>query len=485
MITKGGDSPPSNNNKKNPRADYKASWARVKEAAWGNWPEIHNALISTFDLNCVTTKKKKKGFPCPHCGGDDRFHYTDEGRGCWYCRHCANGLKGYADGFNLVAVCYGISDTEAKDLVGHYLGLNGPKTESASKKRNSLTNNQKEQQRVEQHAPTASEIKTTALAILANCDKGLPEYLKNKGFTTTDYEINRSRFNLPNSKQFVPEGAWVIPIQNIDDLSDTISIQYIPKDGKIKFQLAGFKKENGVIFIPGDDSMPYIAIGTGAATCYSFFTAMGCTTIATFDDAEMVKKCVKIANLFPEKKVLIIGDNDSGKGHTKGQDAAHIAANLTNAFAIIPLEAGDWDDYRQTHDKDDDKATNTRLEIERQITVLTPIKIDIKDDGDFNTGLDINYPIKLKNGKKISVHNAMTNHTFNPCYCPLSTNGSAMINAGFIWSFEKKLIKPVLTAWHNNEIIDECKAFPSTEGRIKWVASRYLQTNNMEYVCTL
>ena len=323
------------------------------------------------------------------------------------------------------------------------------------------------------------------MAILANCDKGLPEYLKNKGFTSTDYEVNRSRFNLPNSKQFVPEGAWIIPIQNIDDLSETISIQYIPKDGKIKFQLSGFKKENGVIFIQGDDSMQYIAIGTGAATCYSFFTARGCTTIAAFDDAEMVKKCVKIANLFPEKKVLIIGDNDTGKGHTKGQNSAHIAAGLTNGFAIIPLEAGDWDDYRQTHDKDDDNATNTRFEIERQINVLTPIKIDIKDDGGFNTGLDIHYPIKLKNGKQITVHDAMTNHTFYPCYCPLSTGGSAMINAGFIWSFEKKLIKPVLTAWHNNEIIDECKAFPSTEGRIKWVASRYLQTNNMEYVYAL
>lgn len=452
MITESGDSAPPNSKNKTPRAHYKASWTRVKEAATGRWSEILDALVSTFDTRCVSSNK---GFPCPNCGGHDRFHYTDEGRGCWYCRHCANTKYGFPDGFNLIASCYSITDSEAKDLVGDYLGLNEPQSDTKK------ISYKAESQKIAPSSSASSEIKTTALAILANCGKGLPKYLEKKHFTTNDFDVNRSRFNLPNSKQFVPEGAWVIPIQNINDFKETISVQYIPEEGKIKYHLPGFKKDLGVIYINGNDSLPYIAIGTGAATCYSFAMAMGCITISAFDDAGMLKNSAKISSLFPGKKVLLIGDNDTHKGHTKGQYAAHTVADRIDGLAVIPLESGDWDDYRKKYG-----IEATTAEIAQQIVSFFPIEIS-----ETVIGLDLNYIITLKNGNKISLREALVHNLNSNIICPLS-RGSAKINAEGVFSFtQKKIIVPILTALHTQTLIDECFALKTTKERVLWVNS--------------
>lgn len=329
-------------------AKNKASWAQVKAAMYGRWLEGIAALVPGI----TSRQLEGKPSPCPICGGTDRFRLDNKGDNSSYiCGQCGAG-----DGFNLIAKSRGITDAEAKDLVGDWLGLNGMEATPANQEKSLKPPHQDgKPQR------TPEEIKDTAQAIINNCERGLPVYLKNKGYTG-DYLVNRSHFQLPNSKQFVPAGAFVIPIQNINDLTETISVQYIPEDGKIKYHLKDFKKINGVITIPGDDASPHIAIGTGKATCLAFSLAMGCPTFSLFDDTNLVNNCTKIADLFPGKRVLIIGDNDTHKGHTGGQDAANEAeTKTTNGLAIIsPYK--DFDDYRQDHG-----IEATKAEIERQI----------------------------------------------------------------------------------------------------------------------
>ena len=265
-----------------------------------------------------------------------------------------------------------------------YLGLSGKSKSNPMTKIPNPAYQEKTLQPQETPIRTPEEIKNTAVAILKNChNKGLPGYLKNKGYTTTDHEVNKSRFQLPNSKQFVPVGALVLPIKDINNLTETISVQYIPAYGKIKYHLTGFKKENGVIVIPGDEILPYIAIGTGYATCLAFALAMGCPTFSLFDDKNLINNCTKIANLYLGKRVFIIGDNDSHKGHTSGQDAALEASRLTNGIALIP-PYDDWDFHRREFG-----IEATRSEIERQLKLkeqkskdseMSTIDVDIAEE---------------------------------------------------------------------------------------------------------
>ena len=67
---------------------------RIEEAkrrAHGRWTEILRSLgVDDRILG-------KRNGPCPSCGGNDRFQYTDKfGEGNYHCRHCGagGGFKG-------------------------------------------------------------------------------------------------------------------------------------------------------------------------------------------------------------------------------------------------------------------------------------------------------------------------------------------------------------------------------------------------------
>lgn len=71
--------------------------ATVKAQAEGSWtPILERIGVKAEILN-------RKNQPCPGCGGDDRFQYTDKFRhGDYYCRGCGAG-----DGFKLAEMVLG------------------------------------------------------------------------------------------------------------------------------------------------------------------------------------------------------------------------------------------------------------------------------------------------------------------------------------------------------------------------------------------
>lgn len=94
----------------------KPDLTEIKNAAYGRWPEIHSALGIPAKL--LNTRKHQ---PCPHCGGKDRFRYTDyQGTGGYICNQCAP--EG-GSGFNLLMLMFGYSFTEAVNQVSALLGL--------------------------------------------------------------------------------------------------------------------------------------------------------------------------------------------------------------------------------------------------------------------------------------------------------------------------------------------------------------------------
>lgn len=98
------------------------SIADIRNAAYGRWPEIHAAL--GIPARLLNTRKHQ---PCPHCGGKDRFRYTDHKHGGGYiCNQCTP--EG-GSGFDLLMLVFGYSFTEAVNQVAALLGLSGGRAE--------------------------------------------------------------------------------------------------------------------------------------------------------------------------------------------------------------------------------------------------------------------------------------------------------------------------------------------------------------------
>lgn len=88
----------------------------VKQAACGRWTDILRALgIEERIL-------RRRNVPCPHCGGEDRFQFTDKfHHGDYHCRGCGHG-----DGFQLLMHVYGWDFSTALQQVERELGRFAP-----------------------------------------------------------------------------------------------------------------------------------------------------------------------------------------------------------------------------------------------------------------------------------------------------------------------------------------------------------------------
>lgn len=73
--------------------------AELKRRASGRWTSI------LLHLGVPAQLLNHRNQPCPHCGGRDRFQYTDRfGDGNYFCRGCGPG-----DGFSLLMSVHGWS----------------------------------------------------------------------------------------------------------------------------------------------------------------------------------------------------------------------------------------------------------------------------------------------------------------------------------------------------------------------------------------
>lgn len=84
----------------------------VKERAHGHWTSILERLgVDSKLLN-------RKNQPCPRCGGNDRWQYTDRyGNGDHFCRNCGHG-----DGFVLLDACCKLPFAEGVAAVEQIVG---------------------------------------------------------------------------------------------------------------------------------------------------------------------------------------------------------------------------------------------------------------------------------------------------------------------------------------------------------------------------
>lgn len=92
--------------------DFKARVEELKQRLSGRWTEVLRML--GVDEKIL----RKRNVPCPGCGGEDRFQYTDKfGNGDYHCRGCGHG-----DGFNLLMHVhswdFGTAFKQVESLIG-------------------------------------------------------------------------------------------------------------------------------------------------------------------------------------------------------------------------------------------------------------------------------------------------------------------------------------------------------------------------------
>jgi putative DNA primase/helicase len=142
-------------------------------------------------------------------------------------------------------------------------------------------------------------------------------------------------------------GDLLLSLQDID--GQIWSGQTIQSSGA-KYFLPGSKKENS-FHVVGDHghgvgamgNVPAIVIAEGYATADTLSQVLGYPTISAFDSGNLLKVAQGLRNKFPDKPIVIAGDDDQHLGMTNGKNTgrekALEAAKLVNGTAVFPTFA--------------------------------------------------------------------------------------------------------------------------------------------------
>lgn len=451
------------------------------------------SILTSFGVpyECLSGQKSN----CPVCQQKKfRFKLNSDGscRGICVCM----GSK-YLDGFALIAEVHSISNGEAFGKVAAFLGLNNktPRSEAELKK-NTATYRRKqekaEQQQKEELILAKDAGEKHAKAVIDNCEMGEHQYFIDKKYANHQVLINKKPYEIPYERinangeiekkiQRIPVGSAVLPIHDIDNPKRIISFQFIspklnPATGKhLKLMLVD-SITAGFCVIRGDDALPYIGVTEGYRTALSINFSLRYTVVVLFGASGVKSRTQRIKKLFPNKEILICGDNND-ESHT-GQIAAHTAAVNTKSKALIPLKGNtDWDDYRHEYGED-----NLRAEINRQVAELSFKPVEIKSN---LMGLSANSSILLASGNGVSFADALMHHTGKQCICPVSGN-KAIVNAGSIYCYESRQITvPIIASLYDADLVSKYKKLSSTKKRLKELSDNQDQKNVYAFATSL
>ena len=123
------------------------------------------------------------------------------------------------------------------------------------------------------------------------------------------------------------------------------SMQYIQADGTKRFAKDS-AKEGCFHVVGGFDALakaPALAIGEGYATAASLSKALGFATVAAFDSGNLPAVAKALHEKFPDKPIVIFGDDDQHlmqtEGVNPGRKKAEEAAQSVGGQAVFPVFA--------------------------------------------------------------------------------------------------------------------------------------------------
>lgn len=129
------------------------------------------------------------------------------------------------------------------------------------------------------------------------------------------------------------------------------SMQYIQEDGTKRFAKDS-RKEGCFHAVGGMDALaqaPALVIGEGYATASSLSESLGFATVAAFDSGNLPQVAKALHEKFPDKPVIIAGDDDrhleATQGVNPGKSKAQEAAKLTGGKVLLPIFAPGENSY--------------------------------------------------------------------------------------------------------------------------------------------
>ena len=150
-------------------------------------------------------------------------------------------------------------------------------------------------------------------------------------------------------------GELLLPVR--DDSGNLLSLQRIFPDGEKRFLIGG-KVSGGAFMIPGQPEKP-LAVCEGYATGASIHLACECTVYVAFSANNLPVVAKALRSQFPNKHILICGDNDEA-GRNKGQEAAQ----TTQARLVIPsFTTGTGTDFNDLHQSEGLQEVHRQLEV--------------------------------------------------------------------------------------------------------------------------
>lgn len=132
------------------------------------------------------------------------------------------------------------------------------------------------------------------------------------------------------------------------DVGDVIrSVQSIQENGMKRFAAGGAKQDMfHVVGGHGVNSLakaPAIVVGEGYATADTLSQSLGYPTVAAFDSGNLPHVARLLRTQFPDKPIIIAGDNDLHQelteGRNPGKEKAEAAAKAVGGIALFPIFA--------------------------------------------------------------------------------------------------------------------------------------------------
>lgn len=183
--------------------------------------------------------------------------------------------------------------------------------------------------RREEQAQIHRQVADDAKALVEACTKtNTPTaYLERKGFTEADLGLLNGILVNEDNKLIVPirdENAKIWSYQTIDD-------------NGFKSLAKGGKKSGNYALIGNDDKATSTIICEGYATGLSIALATRQPVVVAMDAGNLLSVAKKMKAKYPERPILICGDDDRYGQRNQGREKALLASKAVDGLAVFPV----------------------------------------------------------------------------------------------------------------------------------------------------
>lgn len=150
-------------------------------------------------------------------------------------------------------------------------------------------------------------------------DSGASDYLDKKQVSAWGVKFSR--------------GSIVVPVRNIE--GELLGLQFIAPDSTKRF-LTGTPKKGAFHFVGDDSPRTPLAIAEGYATAATVHQATGWPCVVAFDAGNLMPVCRALRDKWPERELIICGDDDTETEGNPGRTKATLAAQAVGARVVFP-----------------------------------------------------------------------------------------------------------------------------------------------------